>query len=85
MRATRSSNQRERKATLAVPNFKCVVIYEDAAAGRRAQEFYNKLVAAMDGECVPSHNLWSFPVLAISEMRNLAVSAAAAADMVATC
>jgi hypothetical protein len=31
---------------------------------------------------VPSHNLWSFPVLAIPEMRNLAVSAAAAADMV---
>ncbi len=82
MKAYPSHSGRNGAATLLVPTFKCVVIYEDYASGERGERFYKKLAAAMDGDCVSTHNLWSFPVLAIAEMRNVAVSAAAAADIV---
>ena len=82
MKAYPSHSERNGAATLPFPTFKCVVIYEDFAAGERGQRFYEKLVAAMDGDCISTHNLWSFPVLAIAEMRNIAASAAAAADIV---
>lgn len=82
MKALPSHSERNGAAPPPVPTFKCVVIYEDFAAGERGQRFYEKLAAAMDGDCISTHNLWSFPVLAIAEMRNSAASAAAAADIV---
>ena len=82
MKALPNHSERNGAAPLPLPTFKCVVIYEDFAAGARGERFYDKLVAAMDGDCVSTHNLWSFPVLAIAEMRNIAVTAAAAADIV---
>ena len=82
MKAAPSHSARNGAATPPVPTFKCVVIYEDFAAGKRGKHFYETLVAAMDGDCISTHNLWSFPVLAIAEMRNIAVTAAAAADIV---
>lgn len=82
MNAYPSHSERNGAAALPVPTFKCVVIYEDFAAGERGQRFYEKLNAAMDDDCVSTHHLWSFPVLAIAEMRNIAVTAAAAADIV---
>ena len=82
MKAYPRHSERNGAATLLVPTFKCVVIYEDFAAGERGERFYEKLVAAMDGDRSSTHNLWSFPVLAIAEMRNIAVTAAAAADIV---
>ena len=82
MKALPSHSERNGAATLPLPTFRCVVIYEDFAAGERGERFYETLGAAMDGDCISTHNLWSFPVLAIAEMRNIAVSAAAAADIV---
>ena len=82
MKAAPSHSARNGNATPHFPTFKCVVIYEDFAAGKRGKHFYETLAAAMDGDCISTHNLWSFPVLAIEEMRNVAVSAAAAADIV---
>ncbi len=82
MYAAPNHSERNGAATLPLPTFKCVVIYEDFAAGKRGKRFYETLVAAMDGDCTPTHDLWSFPVLAIAEMRNIAASAAAAADIV---
>ena len=82
MKAAPSHSERNGAAPLPLPTFKCVVIYEDFAAGKHGKHFYETLAAAMDGDCISTHNLWSFPVLAIEEMRNVAVSAAAAADIV---
>lgn len=82
MKADPSHSERNGAATQPFPTFKCVVIYEDFAACERGERLYKTLVAAMDGDCISTHNLWSFPVLAIAEMRNVAVSAAAAADIV---
>lgn len=82
MNAYPSHSGRYGAATRPVPTFRCVVICEDFLAGMRGKRFYETLTAAMDGDCVSTHNRWSFPTLAIAEMRNIAVSAAAAADMV---
>ena len=82
MKAYPSHSERNGNATPPFPTFKCVVICEDFAAGKRGKHFYETLAAAMDGDCISTHHLWSFPVLAIAEVRNIAASAAAAADIV---
>ena len=82
MKAAPSHSARNSAATPPPLKFKSVVIYEDFAAGERGERFFGKLVAARDDDCVSRHNLWSFPALVIPEMRNIAASAAAAADIV---
>ncbi|MEA3213092.1 MAG: hypothetical protein QOE70_6149 [Chthoniobacter sp.] len=82
MKAPSRQRRRTRATSQPLPKFKCVVVYEDPAAGERGERFRQKLVAAMQGDCVSTPNLWSFSVLAIPEMRNLAASAAAVADIV---
>lgn len=82
MNAYPSHSERYLAATRPVPTFRCVVIHEDFSAGMRGKHFYETLTATMDSDCVSTHNRWSFSTLAIAEMRNLAVSAAAAADIV---
>lgn len=62
--------------------FKAVVIYEDGSTGRRAKHFYDKLIHELEDECAFSLQLWSFQVLAIPELRKLAVESAAEADFV---
>jgi len=62
--------------------FKVVVIYEDGPTGRRAKHFYDKLVHELEDECAFSLQLWSFQVLAIPELRKLAVESATQADFV---
>ena len=62
--------------------FKVVVIYEDVPAGRRAKNFYDKLVHELEDECAFSLQLWSFQVLAIPELRESAVESAVQADFV---
>ncbi len=64
------------------PIFRVVMIYEDALAGRHAGEFCGRLMDQLGGNCRLNDNLWNFSVLGIHEIRNLAVSAAAAADIV---
>jgi hypothetical protein len=62
--------------------FQAVVIYEDGSTGRRAKHFYDKLVHELEDECAFSLQLWSFQVLAIPELRKLAIDSAAQADVV---
>ena len=61
---------------------KAVAIYEDGSTGRRAKRFYDKLILELDGQCDFSLQLWSFQVLAIPELRKLAIESAAQADFV---
>ena len=62
--------------------FKAVAIYEDGSTGRRAKRFYDKLILELEDECDFSLQLWSFQVLAIPELRKLAIESAAQADFV---
>ena len=65
-----------------LPEFRIVMIYEDAAAGRRAQHFCDRLLHALGDGCEDVRNLWSFDVLSITHVRNWAVAAARTADLV---
>ncbi len=58
------------------------MIYEDALAGRHAEKFCGRLMDELGGNRRLNDNIWNFSVLGIIEIRNLAVSAAAAADIV---
>jgi hypothetical protein len=62
--------------------FKTVAIYEDGSTGRRAKRFYDKLILEFEDECDFSLQLWSFQVLAIPELRKLAIESAAQANFV---
>jgi hypothetical protein len=64
------------------PKFKVVIIYEDRPTGRRAKDFYNKLIHELEDECDFSLELWNFQVLAIPEFGESAAEAAARADFV---
>jgi len=61
---------------------KAVAIYEDGSTGRRAKRFYDKLILELADQCDFSLQLWSFQVLAIPELRKLAIDSAAQADVV---
>jgi hypothetical protein len=61
---------------------KVVAIYEDGSTGRRAKRFFDKLILELEDECDFSLQLWSFPVLAIPELRKSAIESAARADFV---
>lgn len=62
--------------------FNIVMIYEDADAGRRVKRFSDKLLYALGDEYHYQRNLWSFDVLAITNVRNAAAGVARAADVV---
>lgn len=62
--------------------FRIAMIYENADAGRHAKRFSDQLLGKIGEECECVRNLWSFDVLGIKEVRNAAVSAATAADLV---
>lgn len=62
--------------------FHIVMIYEDAHVGSRAQRFADKLLGEIRADCECVSDLWRFDVLALSEVRNAAVRAATAADLV---
>ena len=62
------------------PVFKAVLIYENFAAGVRAQCFCERLVRALDSTL--EEQMWSFDALGIREARNAAASAARKADVV---
>src|ERR1700751_5288260 len=64
------------------PKLAVVIIYEGRAAGRRAKYFYENLVRDLRGKYDVNLDLWSFPILAISQIGNLAVQVAAKADVV---
>lgn len=62
--------------------FHIVMIYEDAEGGSRAQRFADKLLGEIRTDCECVSDLWRFDVLGITEVRNAAVRAATAADLV---
>jgi hypothetical protein len=64
------------------PKFSVVMIYEDGITGRRGKLFYEKLVHELGSECDFSLDIWSFEVLTFPEIRDLAVRAAAQAELV---
>ena len=45
------------------PDFNVVRIYEDLAAGKRAEYFHETLIGEMEGDCDLNRNLWSFDFL----------------------
>ncbi len=64
------------------PTFHVAIIYEDSRAGRRAKYFYDRIIQELEDECDFSLELWSFQVLALPQIGNLAAQAAAQADFV---
>jgi hypothetical protein len=82
MKATPILPERANLAIQLQPTFRCVLIYENAAAGKCGEHFYQNLLAAVDADCASTRNLWSFSALTIPEMRNVAASAAATAEIV---
>src|SRR6266446_5117940 len=60
--------------------FYVVIIYQDISAGRRAKQFYDRVIQGLADPCNFSWELWSFQVLALPEIGNLAAQAAAQAD-----
>ena len=64
----------ESRALLAGPSLKIniVIIYEDAESGRRAKRFSDKLLRELGEQFRCARNLWSFDVLAITDVRNAA-------------
>jgi CheY-like chemotaxis protein len=61
---------------------RAVVICEDAATGQRADEFCDGFAETIGEGCQIKKNKWDFDRLYIPEIRNLAASAAADADIV---
>jgi hypothetical protein len=58
------------------------IIYQGRAAGRRAKYFYENLVRDLRGKYYVNPDLWNFPILAISQIGNLASQVASKADVV---
>ena len=67
---------------IAAPNFNLTIIYESMAAGKRAKLFSDQLIAETVVDRPFELNLWNFDVLGIPEVRNMAASTAAVADLV---
>ena len=63
------------------PKFNVVIVYQDIAAGKRAMNFYDRVIRELvriDFRL----ELWNFQVLAVPEIGNSAVKVAAQADFV---
>ena len=68
--------------TIPSSKFNVTIIYEAVRDGIRAKWFSDQLAAKAAGECELNLNIWNFRVLRIHEVRNIAASLAAAADVV---
>jgi hypothetical protein len=66
----------------AEPKFSVAIIYETVETGKRAKRLSDQLIAEAAAADAFELNLWNFDVLAITEVRNAAASAAAMADLV---
>lgn len=61
--------------------FHIVILYEDGDSGRRGKRISDKLLLESGGEGGCSRQLWSFDVLAISDVAEAAATAAGQADL----
>ena len=82
MKLSADNNANLTPSCLHRPKLAVVIIYEGRAAGRRAKYFYENLVRDLRGKYDVNLDLWSFPILAISQIGNLASQVAAKADIV---
>jgi len=64
------------------PTCEVAIIYEDAATGRHAKFFYDKLIHELEDACVFNLQLWSFQVLTMPEFRESVGCLLAQADLV---
>src|ERR1700756_2533146 len=81
MKLSAQNNANLTHSCLHRPKLAVVIIYEGRAAAQRAKYFYENLVRDLRGKYVNS-DLWNFPILAISQIGNLASQVAAKADVV---
>ena len=66
----------------AAPNFKLTIVYESMEEGKRAKRFSDQFMTETALDCTFELNLWNFGVLEIPEIRNMAASTGATADLV---
>ena len=66
----------------AAPNFNLTIIYESVEEGKRAKRFSDQFIAETPVDRPVKLHLWNFGVLGIPEVRNVAASTAAVADVV---
>ena len=64
------------------PTLNVVIVYEDFAAGKHAQETYDFLVNQLGQDFDFNNQMWKFDVLENAKMRELAVRDTAASDLV---
>jgi len=64
------------------PRFKAVILYEDPTTESRARAAFDRLVTEFGGSCLAGCNRWSFDFLANAQLRDVACSEAARADLV---
>ena len=64
------------------PTLNIVIVYEDFAAGKHAQETYDYLVDQLGNDFEFNSQMWKFDVLGNSKMRQLAVRDTAAGDLI---
>jgi hypothetical protein len=62
--------------------FNTVMAYEDACTAERAKKAWNHLECTLQGHSDPGLRLWKFDVLRTPEVREVAATDAARADMV---
>ena len=66
----------------AAPNLNLTIIYESIEEGKRAKRFSDQFIAEVPVDRPVELHLWNFGVLGIPEVRNVAASTAAVADIV---
>ena len=64
------------------PFFNVVIVYEDFAAGKHAQETYDFLINQLGREYIFTNQMWKFDILGNAKMREMAVKDAVAADLI---
>lgn len=64
-----------------VPEFKFVVLHEDAASERHARRFHGGIARSLRGECSVSRRAWSFRELKTAEVREQAIREVLDAEM----
>ena len=64
------------------PGFKAVILYEDSTTESRARAAFDQLVTEFSGACAAGCHQWSFEVLVDAQLRDVASSEAAQADLV---
>jgi hypothetical protein len=82
MKLSAQNNANLTRSCLRRPKLAVVIIYEGRAAGQRAKYLYENLARDLRGKYDVNLNLWNLPILAISQIGQLASQVAAKAHVV---